>query len=72
MQVTSFPFKIVIHDDVSTDATRAVIDAYASRYAQIIRTVYQTENQYSQGRTTPIIARLVAAGQDSCNHAPFA
>jgi len=56
MQVTRFPFEIVIHDDVSTDDTRTVVDAYASRYPSIIRTIYQTENQYSQGRTTPIIA----------------
>jgi glycosyltransferase involved in cell wall biosynthesis len=56
MQVTSFPVEIVIHDDVSTDATRSVIDGYARRYPNIIRTIYQTENQYSLGRTSAIIA----------------
>lgn len=56
MQETDFPFEIILHDDVSTDGTQAIISAYAERYPRIIRTVLQTVNQYSQGRTSAVVA----------------
>ena len=49
MQKTDFPFEIVIHDDASTDKTADIIREYAARYPDIIRPMYQTENQYSKG-----------------------
>lgn len=49
MQKTTFPFEIIIHDDASTDSTRDVILQYQSEYPDLIRTIFQTENQYSQG-----------------------
>ena len=49
MQKTDFPFEIVIHDDASTDRTADIIREYAFRYPEIIRPMYQTENQYSKG-----------------------
>ena len=49
MQKTNFPFEIVIHDDASTDGTADIIRAYTARYPDIIRPMYQTENQYSKG-----------------------
>lgn len=48
-QKTNFPFEVVIHDDCSTDATAAIIREYEQKYPQIIRPIYQTENQYSKG-----------------------
>jgi len=48
-QKTNFPFELIVHDDASTDGTAAVIREYAARYPQIIRPIYQTENQYSKG-----------------------
>jgi glycosyltransferase involved in cell wall biosynthesis len=48
IQETDFPFEIIIHDDVSTDGTREIIMEYAARYPNIIRTILQTENQYSK------------------------
>lgn len=48
-QKCDFPFEILIHDDASTDRTAEIIRAYAERYPQIIRPMYQTENQYSKG-----------------------
>ncbi|MBQ8830403.1 MAG: glycosyltransferase [Oscillospiraceae bacterium] len=48
-QKTEFAFEAIIHDDASTDNTSKVIREYAQRYPDIIKPVYQTENQYSKG-----------------------
>ena len=48
MQKTDFPFEILIHDDASTDGTARIIADYAGRYPEIIRPLYETENQYSR------------------------
>ena len=50
MQETTFPVEILIHDDASTDRTADIIREYAARYPQLFRPIYQTENQYSQGK----------------------
>ncbi len=50
MQETNFPFKIIIHDDASTDNTVNKIKLYAKKYPHIIKTILQKENQYSQGK----------------------
>ena len=47
-QKTSFPFEVVIHDDASKDNTAAIIREYAEKYPNIIRPIYQTQNQHSQ------------------------
>ncbi len=49
MQKTSFPFEVLIHDDASTDNTAAIIREYEEKYPDIIKPIYQTENQYSKG-----------------------
>ena len=48
MQQTNFPFEVLIHDDASTDNTANIIREYAAKYPNIIKPIYQTENQYSQ------------------------
>jgi len=48
IQETEFPFEIIVHDDASTDGTAAIILEYAERYPRLIRTIIQTENQYSK------------------------
>ena len=48
MQQTSFKFELLIHDDASTDNTANIIREYAAKYPNIIKPIYQTENQYSQ------------------------
>lgn len=49
MQKTDFAFEVLIHDDASTDKTADIIREYEAKYPDIIRPIYQTENQYSQG-----------------------
>lgn len=49
MQKTDFKFEIIIHDDASTDRTVEIIKDYQKRYPEIIKPIYQTENQFSKG-----------------------
>lgn len=47
-QETNFRYEIVIHDDASTDLTADIIKEYEEKYPEIIRVIYQKENQYSK------------------------
>jgi glycosyltransferase involved in cell wall biosynthesis len=49
MQQINFPIEILIHDDASTDETANIIKDYENKYPDIIRPIYQRENQYSKG-----------------------
>lgn len=48
MQKTNFAFEVLIHDDASTDKTADIIREYEAKYPEIIKPIYQTENQYSK------------------------
>lgn len=48
MQKTDFRFEAIVHDDASTDNTAAIIREYAEKYPDIIKPIYETENQYSK------------------------
>src|SRR5690554_704430 len=48
-QKTSFNFEIIIHDDASTDATASIVKKYEQEHPNLIKAIYQKENQYSQG-----------------------
>lgn len=48
-QKASFPFLALVHDDASTDGTADVIREYETRYPDIIKGIYEDENQYQQG-----------------------
>lgn len=48
MQRTNFRFELLIHDDASTDETANIIREYEKKYPDIIKPIYQKENQYSK------------------------
>lgn len=48
MQKTNFLFEAIIHDDASTDKTADVIREYAANYPNIIKPIFEKENQYSK------------------------
>lgn len=49
MQKTNFRFEAIVHDDASTDGTTEIIKEYQERYPNIIKPIFQQENQYSKG-----------------------
>lgn len=49
MQKTNFKFEVLVHDDASTDGSADIIREYENKYPEIIKPIYQKENQYSQG-----------------------
>lgn len=50
MQKTNFNFEVLIHDDHSTDGTEEIIKEYAKQYPDIIKPLFEKENQYSLGK----------------------
>lgn len=48
MQKTNFKFEAIVHDDCSTDNSASIIREYAEKYPEIIKPIYETENQYSK------------------------
>lgn len=48
MQKTTFPFVAIVHDDASTDGSTDIIREYAEKYPNIIKPIFETENQYSK------------------------
>ena len=48
-QKTNFAYEILIHDDASTDNTADIIREFEEKYPNIVKPIYQTENQYSKG-----------------------
>lgn len=49
MQKTNFRYEVLIHDDASTDGTQGIIREYERKFPEIIKPIYQKENQYSKG-----------------------
>ena len=50
MQRTDFAFEVLIHDDASTDGTEEIIREYEAKFPDIIKPLYEEENQWVKGR----------------------
>ena len=48
-QKTKFKYEVFVHDDASSDGTKAIILEYAEKYPNIIIPILQNINQYSKG-----------------------
>lgn len=61
MQETNFPFEVIVHDDASTDNTVNIIKKYEEKYPNIIRPIYEKENQFSKndGSIRKIVTKYV-------------
>ncbi len=49
MQKVDFNVEIIIHDDASNDNSIEIIKKYQEKYPFIIKSIFETENQYSKG-----------------------
>lgn len=63
-QETNFAFELLIHDDASTDNTQNIIKEYTSKYPLIIKPIYQTVNQHSQGINPSVFYNYPRANGD--------
>lgn len=48
LQETNFPFEVFVHDDASTDNSVAIIKKYEEKFPNIIKPLYEKENQWSK------------------------
>lgn len=48
MQKTNFKFVAIVHDDCSTDGSKSIIQEYEAKYPEIIKPIYEKENQWSK------------------------
>ena len=54
-QITDFRYEAIVHDDLSTDGTAEIVREYAEKYPDIIKPVFEKENQYSKGNLEKIM-----------------
>lgn len=48
-QETKYKYKVIVHDDASTDRTRIIIEEFVKNYPDLFIPIYQRENLYSKG-----------------------
>ena len=65
MQKTDFPFEAIVHDDASTDMSAEIIREYAEKYPDIIKPIYEEENQYSKHDGS--LRKIISAAFSPCS-----
>ena len=69
-QKTSFPYVAIVHDDASTDGTVEIIQEYALKYPEIIKPIFEKENQYSKRDGS--LSRIIRSATECLNAVYFA
>lgn len=59
MQRTCFRFIAIVHDDCSSDRTADIIREYAQKYPSKIVPIFESENQFSQGKLKKIMDEAI-------------
>lgn len=62
-QKTNFRYEILVHDDCSKDGSIQIIEEYAAKYPELIIPIYESENQYSKGKSITEILLMKARGE---------
>ncbi len=57
-QQATFAFEILIHDDASTDQTPLILKEYEKNNPDLIKVIYQSENQYSKGVNVHLVYNI--------------
>ena len=63
MQKTNFRFVAIVHEDASKDNSAAVIREYEAKYPDIIKPIYEKENQWSKPDGS--LGRIMSAAIDA-------
>jgi len=57
-QETSFRVEVIVRDDASTDGTTEILREYQTAYPDLVKCIFETENQYVKGiRALPVLVR---------------
>jgi len=62
-QKVNFKYEIIVHDDASTDNTPKILKEYEEKYPDIIKVLYEKENQYQKGKKVGILTYNHAKGK---------
>lgn len=62
-QKTTFKYEILVHEDASVDKTAEIIRNYEKKYPNLLKVIYQKENQYSKGKSPSKILWEIAKGK---------
>lgn len=62
-QKTNFAYEVIVHDDASTDKTADIIREYEKKYPELIKPIYQTENQYFKVNAMQVYVRPLVHGK---------